>query len=609
MASLLRFSDRLTVIPVIHGSGDFAVAVRQRLLAEKFDCLAVPLPASFADSVVAAIDLLPVITAVVQEEPLSESATYVPIDPCQPVIAALRLAKSERVAVEWIDLETSCYAPTSAILPDPYALRTVSLDQFAAAVLTSLEPPPSDSPPDLHVRRMAFELHRLELEYQHAVAIVGFADWPWIRAAYLDRSPYPEHEHYFQPIHTFQVRAETLAFFLGELPFVTALYERARGSLDSDENLSIDGMKELVLHARDRWESKRREQTCWITPKLLQVYLHYIRNLTLLERRLSPDLYTLVIGAKQVGGDSFALSVLDTARDYAIEHAPSNLETMSMGIDEADWPSVGVVPMKCRLPGPPKLWRSCELVPDPPPKDKQKWKMQWDPYRQCSWPPEDERVESFHTHVRQQAKALLGADLARVEKFSTSVKDGIDIRETLRNWHTGDIYVREIPPARGGLDIVVFLFDVPADPEKYPWRTTWHAEHSEESTLGLFATDFREDLIGPAIGRARYGGVMFLYPSRWIPDIWDDGRLLHVGPLEDRLLSAAVLHSREPHIAVVSPVPLKARWKQIARRNGKRLVHLPLSRFSGRTIDEVRTVHVLNGKEVRSYASHFIRGG
>jgi hypothetical protein len=233
----------------------------------------------------------------------------------------------------------------------------------------------------------------------------------------------------------------------------------------------------------------------------------------------------------------------------------------------------------------------------------------WDPYKQCSWPAEDERIESFHAHVRDQAKALIGQDLARSEKFTSSVKDGIDVRETLRNWHTGDIFVREIPPARGGLEVVVFLFDVPADPQKYAWRTTWHAEHAEESTIGLYATDFRKDMVGPGIGRAIYGGVFFLYPPRYIPDIWTDPRLVVSGGLEERLLAAAIFHSSEPHIAVVSPVPMKASWRRLAAARGKRLLHLPLSRFAGRTVDRLRVAHVLNGKEVRSYAAAFIREG
>ena len=118
-----------------------------------------------------------------------------------------------------------------------------------------------------------------------------------------------------------------------------------------------------------------------------------------------------------------------------------------------------------------------------------RWKQRWNPFGMCSWPPEDDRIESFHRHVRDQAKAILGADLARSEKFTTSVMDGLDIRETLRNWHTGDLYVKVLPPSRGSIEVVVFLFDVPADPQVYTNRATWYAEHAEESTLAFYATD------------------------------------------------------------------------------------------------------------------------
>ena len=173
----------------------------------------------------------------------------------------------------------------------------------------------------------------------------------------------------------------------------------------------------------------------------------------------------------------------------------------------------------------------------------------------CSWPPEDDRIESFHRHVRDQAKAILGADLARTEKFTTSVRDGLDIRETLRNWHTGDIYVKVIPPSRGSIEVVVFLFDIPADPQVYTNRTTWYAEHAEESTLAFFATDPMANLVGPGIAQAEYGGALFLFPPRPIPDIWTDPRLDFADTLEERLLAAAFLHSRERHVAVVSPRP------------------------------------------------------
>ena len=53
-----------------------------------------------------------------------------------------------------------------------------------------------------------------------------------------------------------------------------------------------------------------------VTPQLLSVYFRYVRNLSLIERRLTPDLYSLVVAAKQTAGDDFALAVAETAREY-----------------------------------------------------------------------------------------------------------------------------------------------------------------------------------------------------------------------------------------------------------------------------------------------------
>jgi hypothetical protein len=280
-----------------------------------------------------------------------------------------------------------------------------------------------------------------------------------------------------------------------------------------------------------------------------------------------------------------------------------------MGIDQADVPGWGVARMVNRLPGQALSWRTCELRPRPPERERTLWKQRWDPYGMCSWPPEDDRIESFHRHVRDQARAIIGADLARAEKFTTSVRDGIDIRETLRNWHTGDLYVKVIPPSRGSVEIVVFLFEVPADPRVYTNRATWYAEHAEESTLAFYATDHMANLVGPGIAQADYGGALFLFPPRPIADVWTDARLDFVDTLEERLLAGAFLHSRERHVAVVSPRPPLASWRRLAARFGRKIVHLPLKRFGGQLLERLRRFHVLNGKVVRSYAAEFIREG
>jgi hypothetical protein len=111
----------------------------------------------------------------------------------------------------------------------------------------------------------------------------------------------------------------------------------------------------------------------------------------------------------------------------------------------------------------------------------------------------------------------------------------------------------------------------------------------------------------PGIGQSRYGGALFLFPPRPIPNIWQDARLNFARTLEERLIAGGALDSLESHIALVSPIPPLTRWRQIARQFHRRLVPIPLSRFSAQTFDRLRRFHVLNGHEIRSYAARFIR--
>lgn len=621
---LLQLSPRITVLPIIHGSGDFAVEVRRVMLNSKFDCLAVPLPESFQRDVERAIEELPGVAVVVQREETSYTTgewreennegqggasdapcvSYVPIDPCQGVIAALRIARQERIPRKFIDLETAVFQPVTAGMPDPYALKQVPVEKFAAAVLPSIGRLPEGQPID-RVVTMAHRLRWLEKKHRSILFVCSLLDWPWIKDAYSSETAPTAEDDAVEETQMFATDPNTLLFLLGELPYITGLYERARQELDSDENLSVDGVKEMLLAARERYRGELKGRARKITPHLLRVYLRYVRNLSLIERRMTPDLYTLIIGAQQVFGDSFAIALAEMAREYPF--APPDADQIKIGINEGRLPDGTVVKMKSRLPGPPMCWRCCQLKKRPDRQEQLQWQMRWNPFMQCSWPPEDVAIEKFRTHVADKALNLLGQDLARTEKFTTSLLDGLDIRETLRNFHTGDLYVKLIPPSRGTLDCVVMLFDAPADPRDYPWRTTWMAEHGDESTLALFATDFRKELVGPGIGQANYGGAVFLFPPRPIADIWTDRRLDFAETLEDRLVAAACLHSRERHFALLSQSPPGAGWRRMAKRYGKRIIHVPLNHFSQETVQQLRLIHVLNGKQVRSFAADFIR--
>ncbi len=601
------------------------------MLEQSFDCVAVPLPASFQADVERGIELLPSPTMVTQPEaprfgeewsPDAEYSddddevepedgdeepthSYVPIDPCQPVIAALRAAISENIPRAFIDLETSRFEPNSAVLPDAYALKQVTPEQFAVAVLPAIGRPQLQQVRD-RIVYMAARLRQLEERHRSILFVCSILDWPWIREAYVEQQEPEAENDEVEETSLYQPEQRTLLFMLGELPFITGLYERARAELEDDENLSIDGVKELLLTAREDYRNELKRRARKITPNLLRQCLKYIRNLTLFERRFTPDLYTIITAAKQTAGDQYALHVAEAAREYPYQD-DLELPPISLSVERGRLPDGEIVRLVNRLPGPPLVWRGLQLQKRPDRRERDQWRMQWNPFSQCSWPPEDKQIEDFRAHVFDRARAVMGADLARTEPFTTSILDGIDIRDTLRHWYEDKIYVKVLPPSIGKLDCVVMLFDSPADPRDYPWRTTWYAEHLEESTLAFFASDFSKELVGPGIALASYGGALFFYPPVSIPDIWQDRSLDFTETLEERLLAAACCYSSCPQIALLSAAPPGAGWRRLAQRYKKKWVHLPLGQFSDATIQQLRMVHVLNGKEVRSFAADFIR--
>ena len=262
---LLEIGPHVTALPVVHGSGDFAWEVRRLMMKHSYDCLAVALPPSFQSATEQAILQLPTPSIVVQrdlqyltptdfsptdefsedqdeanfDQPEDESAlgvSYVPVDPCQGVIAAIRTAMGDRIPRHFIDMETSRFEPHSRLMPDAFALKKLSLEKYAAAVLPFIEPG-EGAQWKARMKHIAWQLRELSVDYKKVLFVTSVLDWPWIRAAFNDKEMVCPDSEPTQETERYQVTADTLYFLLGELPFITNLYERAREELLDDEHL------------------------------------------------------------------------------------------------------------------------------------------------------------------------------------------------------------------------------------------------------------------------------------------------------------------------------------------------------------------------------------
>ncbi|HBP88015.1 MAG TPA: hypothetical protein DD706_09995, partial [Nitrospiraceae bacterium] len=123
--TIFALSPKIQVLPVVHGSGDMAHIVREIIVSRPIDCVAIPLPPSVQTLVEEGVDQLPVISLVVLPEKNDDGTSgcsYVPIDPCQPVITGIRSAMSEGIPLAYVDREVQRYHPVSWVGPDPYTL-------------------------------------------------------------------------------------------------------------------------------------------------------------------------------------------------------------------------------------------------------------------------------------------------------------------------------------------------------------------------------------------------------------------------------------------------------------------------------------------------------
>jgi hypothetical protein len=611
---VLHWKD-IAFVPSIHGRVAFAREVRRVFLAGRYPTVAVELPESLAEQTLEGIAHLPVIHTVSYEEG-NGSRCFFPLDPCDSVIEALRLGTRENCDLEFIDVEVEEFQRVEMVLPDSYAVNSIGLPNFYATVEPVLPTPPPGSQDDIREIEMARQLWKILKRDRRRLPVLCVLGMAHLRGvvSHLEKAEISGADAFegsgplgLPPFNVGldPISSGSLYHILGELPYTTHLYEEERRSITLDDFEAVDKMKELLLQARERYHRKHTQEYERISLTSFQNMLQLIRNLCLLQKRLTPTLYEMAVAARGMVGSEFAIAVIETAKNYPSSDDSQDTHSVEMTEDVMKF-GEDVFPAKKRYVDEAKEWKKLKLEAPPPPDQVKQWQTAWNPNASCSWTPEDVLIENFAGHVRGRALLESGIAQEHLEEFSTSLKDGIHVRETIRNLHLGKIIVRETPPVRGQVGAVVIIYE-PPDETKFPWKLTWLPEFEWESVLAFYATDPTAELVGPGIARSTYGGQLFLQPRRLIRDIWDDPQFQEARDDAERLHFAAAALSPERFVACVSATPPTRRVKDYALRRGKRIIYLPLASFSRSTLEKLRRFHVLNGKPVRSYARQFIR--
>lgn len=673
---MIRYRN-LIVIPSYHSNLDFVHEVRKAFYADMPDAIAVEFPENLASLIQQGVNRLPKISLVMYFDDLIKEQMFVPIDPSDSLIEAIRLGSEYGLPVEYIDLFVKNYTPLGIPNPDSYVLNkisleefynlychTLALDQFAEAKFQAqklaeyiqaakkesegdqLESegdndsnnPWQKDPAELDSLRnqfMANKLAHLMREYEKILVVMGLAHWEPIKTLLEHEKFEDEFEGFIPDINPeiFNIEEISLPEIMIETPNVVYQWELFRSEQKEkydDFIAQVSHLSKAQIPPIDELLSKFQFSTAIqniyhrsiveyretynekIAPFKLKALMQYLRNLPLAEDMITPHLFDIVLAAKSIINDDFAWIVWEECKKFPTATIDPKME--SLDIEQGSIFLKGKQ-FKLRRMAPIKLMKiKVPLKPKPKEVNKGEWKKIWDRNRWhiVSYEPEDLYEENYFQHVRRRTLGIVRDQYTRIHKFTSTLLDGIDFRETIRNWPIDhSIFVREEQPVRGDVDAVVIIFDRDERaPERYPHKSVWYAEHEKESDLGLYCTHPGQNIVGPGISRVEVGGIVSFFPPRNIPDLWYDKKLLNqeMGKKKaDLLLLAGLIYSQKKFITYIAEKPPNSRFHSIALKLGMKILYLPLERFNPVSIRALRNLHMLAGKETRKYAHEFIK--
>lgn len=596
--SLVR--GRFTYFPVVPGRLEFAVELRQALLQERPGVVAVELPSTLEHAWVRAVERLPEISVILysDENGLDDQAVYVPVEPADPFTEAVRTGLEIGAEIVFADPDSGPRPHLKDTYPDTYSIRHIGLARYIEAY--RVYPQSRSAEIERHAAGIAWKLQGANPEARAFVVLsLNLLD------AVLDAMEEPQAQPMVRTrregIQLLNPHPESLGEITVEYPALQWRYENSRASGDWRAIDRRHVQLAVFRETEKEYEVRTGEAIAHWQRALLA---RYTRNLALASQQLAAGIYDLTVAGRAVVDDNFAWEVWEAASRYSPQKTAADIPTALIRGEEV-WLDTRRIRLRRRLPSVKGRLRPYGLKPRKKEKFPGEWASQLNGTAICSYPPEDLVIEDYGRFLKKKGKSILSEERTRVEPFTTSILDGIDMRETIRRWHEGRIYVRQYQKIHGEVGSVVVIFDEDRE-NRYSYMTTWLGENQNESDMAFYSTFPFENLVGLGIGRAEYGGFLMSLPPRRMYDVWQDPDYEFAESKPERLLLGALDYSIHRYVVYVAAKPPRSIFKTVAARMGRTIIYIPLGQLSPVTLKKIRVVHVLDGYDKRDTAKDYL---
>jgi len=591
---------RFTYLPVVPGRLEFAVEVREAILRDKPEVVAVELPATLQHQYRRAVTRLPEMSVIFYTDETEEDrAVYVPVEPADPFVEALRTALEIGADVVFADPDSGERPHLKDAYPDPYSILHVGLERYVEAY--RVYPQPRSEEISSHADGIAWKLQGCD-PLARVLVVVSLNLLDPVLDAMEEPQAQPLARTRREGVQLVNPHPDCLAEITIEYPYLQYRYEQVR-QLMTDANLIDRRHAQLALFrdAEKSYETNTGERVAHWQRRLLA---RYARNLALADQALMAGVFDLTVAARSIVDDNYGWEVWETAGKYPPQKAASDLTTVQISGEEV-WLDTKKIRLRRRLPSAKRRLRPVGLKPRKKEKFPGEWATQVNGNSICSYPPEDLVIEDYGRFLKKKGKSILSEERARTEPFTTSLLDGIDLRETIRNWYEGKIYVRQFQKIAGEVGSVIVIFDEDRA-DRYSYMTTWLGEHQNESDMAFYSTFPFDNLVGPGIGRGEYGGFLMSLPARRMFDVWQDPDYDFAETKPERLLLAGLDYSLERFVVYVAARPPRSVFRGIAARFGRTIIYIPIGQLSPVALKKIRVVHVLDGYDKRKIAKEYL---
>jgi hypothetical protein len=593
---------RYRYFPVVPGRIEFASELRRVLLTAKPPIIAVELPGFLGEAYDKALQRLPEMSVILYIPETSDDdnpALYVPVEPSDPFTEALRAAHELGSEILFLEPDSADRPHLPDTYPDTYAIRRIGLDKYIEAY--RVWPQPRHDDVTAHANAMAWKLQGADPSKDVIVVVsLNLLD-PLLDAMESPQEPPRPHPKHFD-VQLLNPHPDCLAEITVEYPYLQERYEFSRLDIEDADRLDRPKVQlALMREAEKKYEESTGEKVAHWQRRMIA---RYTRNLAHMSGDLCANVYDLAVAARSVVDDNYGWEVWQMANRYLAQHEHSDLETVRLTASEI-WINTKRLRIRRRLPRPKQRLKPTGIKPRKREKIPGEWAKQTTGEAICSYPPEDLLIEEYGRFLKRKAKALLSEERVRVEPFTTSLLDGIDLRETIRNWYQKKIYVRQADRLAGEVGAVVLIFDEDRD-DRYQYLTTWLGEHQNESDMAFYSTFPFDNIVGPGMGRAEYGGLLMTLPPRRLFDVWSDDDYQFAESKPERLLMAALDYSVERFVVYVAAKPPRSIFRSIASHLGRKILYVPIGALSPTKVKRLRVVHVLDSYDRRAEAKDYL---